>query len=138
MVKTYLEPELERHFHPNSYAYRPCKSAVEAVGITRERCWRYDWVLDPDIRSFFCSIDQELMMRMVRKHTDCRWVLLLIERWLTAPEVAEGGAKKEREGGTPQGGVISPLLANLFLHYAHRCLDEGKPTLYPQIGRAHV
>jgi RNA-directed DNA polymerase len=118
VVKRYLEPGLEEIFHPDSYGYRPGRSAVEAVGVARKRCWRYDWVLDLDIKGFFDSIDHELMMRAVRKHTEEKWVLLYIERWLTAPVAYEDGHEEERSKGTPQGGVISPLLANLFLHYA--------------------
>jgi group II intron reverse transcriptase/maturase len=118
VVKRYLEPILEEYFHPDSYGYRPGKSAIEAVGTARQRCWRYDWVLDLDIKGFFDSIDHSLLMRAVRKHTDCRWVLLYIERWLKAPGQLEDGSLLHRERGTPQGGVISPLLANLFLHYA--------------------
>jgi group II intron reverse transcriptase/maturase len=118
VVKRYLEPGLEEVFHPDSYGYRPRKSAVRAVGVARKRCWRYDWVLDLDIKGFFDSIDHELMMRAVRKHTEEKWVLLYIERWLTAPVAFKEGTREERGKGTPQGGVISPLLANLFLHYA--------------------
>ena len=118
VVKKRLEPELERLFHKDSYAYRPGKSAVEAVGVCRERCWEYSWVLDMDIQGFFDNIDHELMMRAVRKHTDCKWMLLYIERWLKAPVQLLDGSLVNPEKGTPQGGVISPLLANLFLHYA--------------------
>ncbi|MGB7302507.1 MAG: group II intron reverse transcriptase/maturase [Burkholderiaceae bacterium] len=118
VVKEYLEPELEKHFHDDSYGYRPGKSAIDAVGVARERCWRYDWVLDLDIRGFFDHINHALLMRAVRKHTDCPWVLLYIERWLAAPIEQVDGSVVVREEGTPQGGVISPLLANLFLHYA--------------------
>jgi RNA-directed DNA polymerase len=118
VVKQILEPELERHFHPDSYGYRPKKSAQQAVGVARQRCWRSDWVLDLDIRGFFDTLDHELLMRAVRKHTDCNWVLLYIERWLKAPVQIADGTLYNREKGTPQGGVISPLLANLFLHYA--------------------
>ena len=118
VVKRYLEPGLEDIFHEDSYGYRPGRSAVEAVGVARKRCWRHDWVLDLDIKGFFDSIDHELMMRAVRRHTSEKWVLLYIERWLTAPVAHEDGKREEREKGTPQGGVISPLLANLFLHYA--------------------
>lgn len=118
VVKMVLEPEVEPEFHGDCYGYRPGKSAIEAVGVARQRCWRYDWVLDLDIKGFFDSIDHELLMRAVRKHTDCRWVLLYIERWLKAPAQLADGALVDREKGTPQGGVISPLLANLFLHYA--------------------
>jgi len=109
---------VEPVFHSDSYGYRPGKSAIEAVREARERCWRYDWVLDLDIKGFFDSIDWELMLRAVRHHTDCAWVLLYIERWLKAPVQMEDGSVVPRTAGTPQGGVISPLLANLFLHYA--------------------
>jgi group II intron reverse transcriptase/maturase len=118
VVKAVLEPELERYFHPDSYGYRPGKSAIEAVGVARRRCWRYAWVLDLDVRGFFDSIDHELLLRAVRKHTDLKWVVLYIERWLKAPVQLEDGRLMDRQEGTPQGGVISPLLANLFLHYA--------------------
>ena len=118
VVKMILEPELEPRFHPDSYGYRPGKSAIDAVGLARKRCWRYDWVLDLDIKGFFDNIDHELLMRAVLKHTDCNWALLYIERWLKAPVQLEDGSLVDREKGTPQGGVISPLLANLFLHYA--------------------
>jgi len=118
VAKRYLEPLVEQCFHDDSYGYRPGKSALDAVGVARQRCWRYDWVLDLDIKSFFDSIDRDKLMTAVRKHTDCRWVLLYIERWLTAPMQMADGSLVGRERGTPQGGVISPLLANLFLHYA--------------------
>ena len=118
VARRYLEPIVEPVFHVDSYGYRPGKSAIEAVRKARERCWRYDWVLDVDISGFFDSIDWELMLRVVRHHTDCRWALLYIERWLKAPVRIEDGSIVPRVAGTPQGGVISPLLANLFLHYA--------------------
>jgi RNA-directed DNA polymerase len=117
VVKGYLEPELEKHFHPDSYGYRPGKSALDAVGVARQRCWRHAWVLDLDIRAYFDSIPHELLMKAVRKHTDCAWVLLYIERWLKAPVQLEDGTLEPREKGTPQGSVVSPLLANLFLHW---------------------
>jgi RNA-directed DNA polymerase len=118
VVKMHLEPEVEPVFHPDSYGYRPGKSALEAVGVCRRRCWRYDWVVDLDIRGFFDNLDHSLMLHAVRKHTDCMWVLLYIERWLKAPVEAEDGTRSPRERGTPQGGVASPLLANIFLHHA--------------------
>ena len=118
VVKTRLEPELEKYFHADSYGYRPGKSAVEAVGVARKRCWRYDWVLDIDVKGFFDNIDHELLMRAVRKHTGCKWMRLYIQRWLTAPVQMPSGVLVKSEKGTPQGGVVSPLLANLFLHYA--------------------
>jgi RNA-directed DNA polymerase len=118
VVKRFLEPLVEPRFHDDSYGYRPGKSALDAVGTARRRCWRYAWVVDLDIKAFFDSIDTDLLMRAVRKHTDCPWALLYIERWLKAPMQTADGSRIEREKGTPQGGVISPLLANLFLHYA--------------------
>ena len=128
--KMYLEPEVEPCFHPDSYGYRPGKSALDAVGVARRRCWRHKWVLDLDIKGFFDNLDHELVMRAVSKHTDCRWLLLYIERWLKAPAQLEDGSLVSREKGTPQGGVISPLLANLFLHYA---FDEWMRRNYPSI-----
>jgi group II intron reverse transcriptase/maturase len=118
VARRFLEPILEPVFHADSYGYRPGKSALDAVSKARERCWRSDWVLDLDIKGFFDSIDWELMLKAVCFHTDCPWVLLYIERWLKAPVQLEDGSIVERTTGTPQGGVISPLLANLFLHYA--------------------
>ena len=118
VVRRYLEPLLEPKFHEDSYGYRPGRSAIDAVRSARQRCWRYDWILDLDIKAFFDSIDWELLLRAVRTHTQCRWVLLYVERWLKAPAMLEDGTLVQRERGTPQGGVISPLLANLFLHYA--------------------
>ena len=117
VVKQTLEPELERHFHPDSYGYRPGKSAHQAIGAARKRCWRYNWVVDLDIKGFFDNIDHDLLMRAVRHHTQEKWVLLYIERWLKAPVQLPDGTTEERDQGTPQGGVVSPLLANLFLHY---------------------
>ncbi len=130
VVKRYLEPKLEEHFHEDSYGYRPLKSAIEAVGVARERCWRNDWVLDLDIKGFFDNIDHDLLMSAVQRHTDCKWVLLYLERWLKAPVQLADGRLVEREKGTPQGGVISPLLANLFLHYA---FDEWMRRKCPSI-----
>jgi RNA-directed DNA polymerase len=130
VVKGYLEPELEKHFHPDSYGYRPGKSALDAVGVARERCWRYAWVLDLDIKSYFDTISHELLLRAVRKHTDCPWVLLYIERWLKAPVQLEDGTLEPRERGTPQGSVISPLLSNLFLHYTFdRWMARNHPNI---------
>jgi RNA-directed DNA polymerase len=118
VVKRAIESTLESVFLADSYGYRPNKSALDAVGATRERCWKYDWVLEFDIRGLFDNIDHELLLRAVRKHITCKWALLYIERWLRAPMVKEDGTTLERSCGTPQGGVVSPILANLFLHYA--------------------
>jgi RNA-directed DNA polymerase len=130
VARRYLEPILEPLFHVDSYGYRPGKSAIDAVRTARQRCWRYDWVLDFDVRSYFDNIDWELMLKAVRRHTDCPWVLLYIERWLKAPVQMEDGSIVPRTAGTPQGGVISPLLANLFLHYA---FDMWMARSYPHI-----
>ncbi|MGB7846625.1 MAG: group II intron reverse transcriptase/maturase [Candidatus Acidiferrum sp.] len=130
VVKTRLEPEVDRLFHADSYGYRPGKSALDAVGKARERCWRYDWVLDLDIKGFFDNLDQTLLMRAVKKHAKDQWLVLYIERWLKAPVQEEDGKLIPREKGTPQGGVISPLLANLFLHYA---FDRWITVKYPHV-----
>lgn len=130
VAKMYLEPVLEPNFHQDSYGYRPGKSAIQAVEVTRRRCWKYDWVLEFDIKGLFDNIDHDLLMRAVRKHTDCKWMLLYIERWLKAPFQGEEGICVERTKGTPQGGVISPLLANLFLHYV---FDKWMERNYPQV-----
>lgn len=130
VVKAYLEPTVEEHFHEDSYGYRPKKSALDAVGVARERCWRHAWVLDLDIRSYFDTIPHDLLIRAVKKHTDCVWVLLYIERWLKAPVQLDDGTLEFREKGTPQGSVVSPLLANLFLHYG---FDRWMAIRYPYI-----
>jgi len=117
VVKIYFEPKVEPYFHQDSYGYRPGKSAIDAVSVTRQRCWKYNWVLEFDIKGLFDNIDHELLMKAVRKHTDNPWNILYIERWLKAPIQMPDGTIKERTKGTPQGGVISPILANLFLHY---------------------
>lgn len=118
VAKITLEPLLEPVFHQDSYGYRPGRSAHDAVALVRQRCWKYDWVVEFDIRKFFDSIDHELLIRALRKHCQIPWVLLYVERWLKAPMETTEGVLTERTAGTPQGGVISPLLANLFLHYA--------------------
>jgi RNA-directed DNA polymerase len=117
VVKQLIEPDLDPIFLPDSYGYRPRKSALDAVGVTRERCWKYDWVLEFDIKGLFDNLPHELLLKAVQKHVKCKWALLYIERWLTAPMEKEG-LLIERTRGTPQGGVISPILSNLFLHYA--------------------
>lgn len=130
VAKQFLEPELEKYFHPDSYGYRPGKSALDAVGMARKRCWKNNWVLELDIKGFFDNIDHELMMRAVRAHTGEKWVLLYIERWLTAPVETQDGTRTYPLKGTPQGGVVSPLLANLFLHYA---FDKWMEREHPEI-----
>lgn len=118
VVKKMLEPLLEPVFHQDSYGYRPGRSALDAIAVVRQRCWKYDWVVEFDIRQFFDTIEHELLLRALRKHCRNAWVLLYVERWLQAPRENRHGMQTERKAGTPQGGVISPLLANLFLHYA--------------------
>lgn len=118
VVKLVLEPIVETQFHPDSFGYRPGRSAHQAIETARGRCWRYDWVLDLDIRAFFDSLDHQLAMRALQRYTQCRWILLSVERWLQAPMQHEDGSLEERKSGTPQGGVISPVLANIFMHLA--------------------
>ena len=130
VVKMEFEPLVEPHFLPDSYGYRPNKSALDAVGVTRKRCWAYDWVLEFDIKGLFDNIPHQLLMKAVRKHTDNPWVLLYIERWLTAPLQQRDGQLTERTQGTPQGGVISPVLSNLFLHYV---FDKWMKKHFPDI-----
>jgi RNA-directed DNA polymerase len=118
VAKLTLEPFVEPIFHVDSYGYRPGKSAGDAIGKARERCMRLDWVIDLDIKGFFDNLDHDLVMKSVKVHTDLKWIHLYIERWLKAPMQMADGTLKERKTGSPQGGVISPLLANLFMHYA--------------------
>ena len=128
-VKLYMEPMIEPHFHADSYGYRPGKSAQAALAVTRQRCWKYDWVVEFDIKGAFDNIDHGLLMKAVRKHVQERWMLLYIERWLTAPFEGQDGEVTARDRGTPQGGVISPLLMNLFMHYA---FDKWMERSHPQ------
>ncbi len=130
VVKIAFEPTVEPLFHEDSYGFRPNKSAHQAVGVARQRCWRNDFVLDVDIKGFFDNLDHELLMRAVRKHAKSKWIILYIERWLKAPMQHEDGELESRNKGTPQGGVISPLLANLYLHYA---FDYWMKINYPKV-----
>ena len=130
VVTLILEPELEPIFHGDSYGYRPGRSAHDALAVTRKRCWERDWVLEYDIRGLFDNIDHGLLLKALRHHCDERWVLLYVERWLTAPIQERNGACVERTMGTPQGGPLSPILANLFLHYA---LDHWLTVYHPDI-----
>ena len=129
-VRLVLEPKVEPLFHPDSYGYRPGRSALDAVAVCRERCWRADWVIDLDIRAFFDSIDHDRLLAAVAKHTDQRWVLLYVQRWLTAPLQREDGTLVARDRGSPQGSAISPLLANIFLHYV---FDAWLARTYPAV-----
>lgn len=139
VVRRYLEPGVEPVFHPDSYGYRPGRSAHDALRVCRDRCWKYFWVIDLDLQSFFDSIDHERMLKAVAAHTKERWILLYVERWLKAPTQQEDDTILARDRGTPQGSAISPVLANIFLHHAfdswmvrefpaipfERCADDG-------------
>lgn len=129
-VRITFEPLVEPHFLPDSYGYRPNKSAIDAIRVTRERCWKQDWVLEFDIKGLFDNISHELLMKAVRKHCDIPWVCLYIERWLTASVELADGHVITRSQGTPQGGVISPVLSNLFLHYV---FDKWMQKYHPQV-----
>lgn len=129
VVKMLFEQAVEPHFYSDSYGYRPNKSALDAVGITRQRCWRNEWLIEYDIIGLFDNIDHELLLKAVRKHTNTKWVIFYIERWLKAPLQLEDGTLVERTKGTPQGGVISPILSNLFLHYV---FDSWMGRIYPK------
>lgn len=130
VVRLYLEPLVEPVFHPDSYGYRPGKSALDAVGVCRQRCWRSDWVIDMDIRAFFDSVPHDLVLKAVAHHTDQKWIQLYVQRWLTAPLQQADGTLVARERGTPQGSAISPLLANLFMHYA---FDTWMARAFPAV-----
>lgn len=130
VVKLKFEPEVEKVFLPDSYGYRPGKSALDAVGVTRQRCWQYDWVIEFDIKGLFDHLPHDLLMKAVNKHTECKWVILYIQRWLKAPLQNASGEIMDRTQGTPQGGVISPVLSNLFLHYA---FDMWIQRSHPQL-----
>ena len=130
VVKKTLEPLVEPFFHDNSYGYRPNRSAHDAISMVRKRCWAYDWVIEFDIKGLFDYIDHDLLMRAVRYHCQIPWVVLYTERWLKASMVHPDGQVHPRVMGTPQGGVISPLLANLFMHYAFdRWITEHCPSV---------
>jgi RNA-directed DNA polymerase len=118
VVALALEARTESIFHDDSYGYRPRRSALDAVAKCRQRCWKKDWVLDLDVQKFFDSVDHELMVKAVAANTDQKWVLLYVKRWLTAPLQLPDGTLQARDRGTPQGSAVSPVLANLFMHYA--------------------
>jgi RNA-directed DNA polymerase len=129
VVKQLIEPDLDPVFLPDSYGYRPGKSALDAVGVTRKRCWKYDWVLEFDIKGLFDNLPHDLLLKAIQKHVKCKWALLYIKRWLTAP-MEQNGEMIARHRGTPQGGVVSPILSNLFLHYA---FDLWMRRTYPDL-----
>jgi RNA-directed DNA polymerase len=128
VAKITIEPALERLFHPDSYGYRPGKSALQAIGVTRERCWKYDWLVEFDIHRAFDELDWSLLMKAVRKHIKERWAVLYIERWLKAPFVTADGSLVQRSKGVPQGSVIGPVMMNLFMHY---CFDRWMQQKHP-------
>ena len=130
VVARRLEAKVEPIFHPDSYGYRPNRKALDAVGVCRRRCWERDWVIDLDVQKFFDSVDHDLIVKAVTAHTDQPWVLLYVRRWLTAPIQLADGTRAERDRGTPQGSAISPVLANLFLHYA---FDTWMAREYPTV-----
>ena len=131
VIKSYLEPRLDAQFHKNSYGYRPLKSAHQAVAAVQENVRQYAWVLDLDIKSFFDEVNHELLMKALDRHVEEKWVKMYILRWLETPAQQQDGALTQKQGkGTPQGGVISPLLANLFLHYV---LDKWITKHYPMV-----
>ena len=130
VAKLYFEPNVESIFYEDSYGYRPNKSAIQAIEATRTRCWRKDWVLEFDIKGLFDNIRHDYLMKMVKRHTKEEWILLYIQRWLATPFQLEDGTISPRTSGTPQGGVISPVLANLFLHYV---FDDFMTKEFPSI-----
>ena len=135
MVALALEARTESIFHTDSYGYRPGKSPLDAVRTCRERCWKKNWVVDLDIQKFFDSIDHDLMVKSVKANTDQKWVVLYVERWLKAPLRLADGTLQVRDRGTPQGSAVSPVLANLFLHYAmDSWLVRGKYLVVPWKG----
>jgi RNA-directed DNA polymerase len=130
VVARRLEAKVEPIFHPDSYGYRPYRSALDAVATCRERCWKSDWVIDLDVQKFFDSVPWDLIVKAVQAHTDQPWVLLYVKRWLAAPLQLPDGTLQPRDRGTPQGSAVSPVLANLFMHYA---FDAWMAREYPGI-----
>jgi RNA-directed DNA polymerase len=130
VVVLLLEPRMEPVFHGNSYGYRPGRSAHDALSQAREKCWHYDWVLDMDIKGFFDNISHALLKKALLRHVELPWVHLYIDRWLRVPYQKENGEQISRTKGVPQGSVVGPVLANLFLHYA---FDEWMRRHYPGV-----
>jgi RNA-directed DNA polymerase len=130
VVAARLEEEVEPIFHPDSYGYRPGRSALDAVAACRKRCWKSNWVVDLDIQKFFDSVPWDLLVKAVEAHTDLAWVVLYVRRWLQAPLQLPDGTLVGRDRGTPQGSAVSPVLANLFLHYA---FDVWIVRMFPSV-----
>ncbi|MEU7876563.1 group II intron reverse transcriptase/maturase [Dactylosporangium sp. NPDC049140] len=130
VVARRLEERVEQIFHPDSYGYRPNRSALDAVAICRRRCWKYDWVVDLDVQKFFDSVPWDLVVKAVQANTDLPWVVLYVKRWLQAPLQLPDGTLQQRDRGTPQGSAASPVLANLFLHYA---FDKWMARTFPAV-----
>ncbi len=131
VVKRYMEQRIDAHFHPQSYGYRPLKSAKQAIEQVRQNCLQQDWVIDMDISKFFDEIDHDLMLKAVEAMLPEKWIKVYVQRWLQMQVVKADGTVVDRaKKGTPQGGVISPLLANLFLHFG---LDKWLEQNYPQV-----
>ncbi len=129
VVKDYLEPEMEKIFHNSSFGYRPAKSAHDALGQCHKNCLRYAWVIDVDIKGFFDNISHEKLMDLLKHHNQEKWVLLYVSRWLKAGIEQEDGSIAQRTKGTPQGGVVSPLLANLYLHHGFdKWMEQSNPN----------
>jgi group II intron reverse transcriptase/maturase len=130
VVSRRLEAKVEPIFHPDSYGYRPRRSALDAVKACRDRCWKTDWVIDLDVQKFFDSVDHDLMVKAVEAPADVPWVVLYVKRWLAAPLQLPNGILQRRDRGTPQGSAVSPVLANLFMHYAFDMwMDREFPTI---------
>ena len=129
VARMYVEKAVEPMFCEDSYGYRPNKSALDAIEMTRKRCWKYDYVIELDVKGLFDNIDHELLMKVVHRHVKEPWICMYIERWLKTPFVLRNGEIIERKAGTPQGGVISPVLANMFLHYV---FDMWMKRNFPQ------
>jgi RNA-directed DNA polymerase len=130
VVAMHLGERAEPRFHPDSYGYRPNRAALDAVATCRKRCWRYDWVIDLDVQKFFDSVPWDLIVKAVEAVTDTRWVLLYVKRWLAAPLQLPDGTLMERDKGTPQGSAVSPILANLFMHFA---FDSWMDREFPDV-----
>ncbi|WP_341817641.1 group II intron reverse transcriptase/maturase [Wolbachia endosymbiont (group A) of Pherbina coryleti] len=126
----YLEPLVEPKFHEDSYGYRANKSALDAVYTARKRCWKNDWTVDLDISGFFDNLDHDLALQAIKKHTDCKWVILYVERWMKSPIQLADGSKVVRDKGVPQGGSVSPIISNIFMHHV---FDIWMKKNYPTV-----